>query len=256
MSLTGRIPSDFTSFFTYCLAHFFGHCTVGDLSVALWQLWVADVPFHPLHGLFAEMNISDATSSTITWTHQTTEESLTISHTPPSTKPTPGIWSASHSPTATLSPTEHVASITTTCPQKLKGAIKSSTKPALSYIPPIPHPTNILLLKSNVAVQGYYMITVGQEVGIFYTWLYVAAHTNGISGNTHKQCKSFSKAIKVYMCMDNKGCVRAVPVLGGPFWPEAEQSDSSSSPHLPSTSSAELWSELGELPAELLSSVP
>ncbi|KAI6114257.1 hypothetical protein F5141DRAFT_1062720 [Pisolithus sp. B1] len=129
-----------------------------------------DVPFCPLHELFAEMNVNDATSSTVTWTHRTTEESLTISHTPPSTEPTPGIWSASHSPTTNLTPTEHVASITTACPQKLKGAVKSSTKPALSYIPPIPHPTHILLPKSNVAVQGYYVITVGQEVGIFYTW--------------------------------------------------------------------------------------
>ncbi|KAI6123643.1 hypothetical protein EDD16DRAFT_1441284, partial [Pisolithus croceorrhizus] len=76
----------------------------------------------------------------------------------------------------------------------------------------IPHPTHMLPLKSNVAVQGYYMITVGQEVGIFYTWLDVAAHTNGISGNTHKQCKSFSEVIKVYMCMYNKGCVHAIPV--------------------------------------------
>ncbi|KAI6094921.1 hypothetical protein EDD17DRAFT_1499922, partial [Pisolithus thermaeus] len=104
-------------------------------------------------------------------------------------------------------------------------------------------------------VQGYYVITVGQEVGIFYTWPDVTAHTNGISGNTHKQCKSFSEAIKVYTRMYNKGCVCAVPVPGGPFWPEAEQSDSSSS-RSPSTSSAELWSELGKLPAELLSSVP
>ncbi|KAI6125001.1 hypothetical protein EDD16DRAFT_1474488, partial [Pisolithus croceorrhizus] len=177
----------------------------------------------------------------------------TISHVPPSTEPTPGTRSASRSPTTTLASTERVASITTACPRKPKGAVKSSTKQASSYIPPVPHPTHILLPKSNVAVQGYYVITVGQEVGIFYTWLDVAARTNGISGNTHKQCKSFSEAIKVYTRMYNKGCVRAVPVPGGLFWPEAEQSGSSDSP---STSSAELWSELGELPAELLSSVP
>ncbi|KAI6120248.1 hypothetical protein EDD16DRAFT_1479089 [Pisolithus croceorrhizus] len=176
-----------------------------------------------------------------------------ISCIPPSTEPTPGTQLASHSPTTTLTSTKHVASITTTCPQKPKGAVKSSMKQASSYIPPVLHPTHILLLKSNIAVQGYYMITVGQEVGIFYTWLDVAVCTNGISSNTHKQCKSFSEAIKVYMHMYNKGCVQAIPVPGGPFWPEAEQSDSSDSP---STSSAELWSELGKLPAELLSSIP
>lgn len=99
------------------------------------------------------------------------------------------------------------------------------------------------------------MITVGQEVGIFYTWPDVAVRTNGISGNTHKQCKSFSEAMKLYTRMYNKGCVRAVPVPGGPFWPEAGQSDSSTS-RSSSSSSAEWWSELGELPAELLASIP
>ncbi|KAI6018114.1 hypothetical protein BKA83DRAFT_89073, partial [Pisolithus microcarpus] len=74
--------------------------------------------------------------------------------------------------------------------------------------PPIPHPSRISLPKSNTAVQGYYVITVGQEVGIFYNWADVAAHMNNISGNTHKQCKSFSEALKVYTRMYNKGCVR------------------------------------------------
>ncbi|KAI6001443.1 hypothetical protein EDD15DRAFT_2361849 [Pisolithus albus] len=130
-----------------------------------------DAPeFHPLHELFAELNVSDVTSSTVTWTCRTTEESLTISRAPPSTEPTPGIRSASHSPTTTLAPVERVANITTTRPRKPKGAVKSSTKPASAYIPPIPHPSHILPPKSDVAVQGYYVITVGQEVGIFYTW--------------------------------------------------------------------------------------
>ncbi|KAI6016133.1 hypothetical protein BKA83DRAFT_69319, partial [Pisolithus microcarpus] len=85
-------------------------------------------------------------------------------------------------------------------------------------IPPIPLPSCILLPKSDISVQGYYVITVGQEVGIFYTWPDVAACTNGISGNVHKQCKTFSEALKVYTRMYNKGCVRAIPVPGGPFW--------------------------------------
>ncbi|KAI6017734.1 hypothetical protein BKA83DRAFT_4496887 [Pisolithus microcarpus] len=198
-----------------------------------------DVLFCPLHELLAEMTISDATSNTITWTHQTTKESVTISHAPVS-----GGTAAA--------PTEHVASIAATCEQKLNRAVKSLAEPASPRIPPIPHPSHILLPKSNTVVQGYYVIMVGQEVGVFYNWPDVAACTNNISRNTHKQCKSFSKVLKVYMWMYNKGCVQAVPVPGGPFWPEAEHSDSSTSRPPSSGSSAELWSQLGKLPIEAL----
>ncbi|KAI6111365.1 hypothetical protein F5141DRAFT_1003882, partial [Pisolithus sp. B1] len=131
-----------------------------------------------------------------------------------------------------------------------------SAKATSTYNPPIPHPSCILLLMSNTSVQGYYVITVGQEVGIFYNQLDVSAWTNNISGNTHKQCRSFFEALKVYMQMYNKGCVQAVPVPRGPFWPEAEQSDSSTSHSSSPTSSTELWSQLGELPIEALTDIP
>ncbi|KAI6027988.1 hypothetical protein BKA83DRAFT_4123827 [Pisolithus microcarpus] len=202
-----------------------------------------DVPFHPLHKLLAEMNISDATSNTVTWTCQTTEESVTISRAPIS------------SGTA-ASPTKHMASIAATCQQKPDWVVKSLAKPASAHIPPIPHPSHILLPKSNTTVQGYYVIMVGQEVGIFYNWPDVTACTNNVSRNTHKQCKSFSEVLKVYMQMYNKGCVQAVPIPGGPFWPEAEHSDSSTSHPQSSSSSAELWSQLGKLPIEALANTP
>ncbi|KAI5988438.1 hypothetical protein EDD15DRAFT_2371488 [Pisolithus albus] len=202
-----------------------------------------DVPFHPLHKLLAEMNISDATSNTITWTRRTTEESVMLSHAP-------------HASGTEAAPAEPVASIAATCQQKPDRAVKSLAKPAYTHNPPIPHPSHILLPKSDTTVHGYYVVTVGQEVGIFYNWPDVAACTNNISGNTHKQCKSFSEALKVYTWMYNKGCVRAVPVPGGPFWPEAEHSDSSTSRPLSSTSSTEMWSQLGELPVDVLANVP
>ncbi|KAI6019242.1 hypothetical protein BKA83DRAFT_4127189 [Pisolithus microcarpus] len=202
-----------------------------------------DVPFCPLHELLAEMNISDATSNTVTWTRRTTKESVTISRAP----------LASGTETA---PAEPVASIAATCQQKPDRAVKSLAKPAHIHNPPIPHPSRILLPKSNTTVQGYYVIMVGQEVGIFYNWADVAARMNNISGNTHKQCKSFSEVLKVYTRMYNKGCVRAVPIPGGPFWPEAEHSDSSTSCPSSSTSSTEMWSQLGKLPVEALANVP
>ncbi|KAI6008417.1 hypothetical protein BKA83DRAFT_4506112 [Pisolithus microcarpus] len=220
-----------------------------------------DVPFRPLHELLAEMNITDASSNTVTWTCRTTEESVTISRVPPASGtaaggPSLNILSSSHSPTITQAPTERVASITATRQQKPNRTAKSSAKATSTHNPPIPHPSRILPPTSNTSVQGYYVITVGQEVGIFYNWPDVAARTNNISGNTHKQCKSFSKALKVYTRMYHKGCVRAVPVPGGPFWPEAEQSDSSTSRSSSPTSSTELWSQLGELPIEALANIP
>ncbi|KAI5986450.1 hypothetical protein EDC04DRAFT_2615082 [Pisolithus marmoratus] len=162
-------------------------------------------PSCPLHELLAEMNISNVTSSNITWTCRITEESVMISHIPPASEtaasePALGIQS---SPPVTQAQPEHAAGITTASQQKPKPAVKSPTKPTSVYIPPIPHPSRISPLKSNTAVQGYYVIMVGQEVGIFYT-----------CGNTHKQCKSFSEVLKLYMQMYNKGCVQAVPVLG------------------------------------------
>ncbi|KAI6027835.1 hypothetical protein BKA83DRAFT_4123722 [Pisolithus microcarpus] len=220
-----------------------------------------DVPFRPLHELLAEMNISDVTSNTVTWTRRTTEESVTISHAPlasgtEASEPSLNILWSSRLLTITQAPAEPVASIAATCQQKPDRAVKSLAKPAYTHNPPIPHPSRISLPKSNTAVQGYYVITVGQEVGIFYNWADVTACMNNISGNTHKQCKSFSEALKVYTRMYNKGCVRAVPIPGGPFWPEAEHSDSSTSCPSSSTSSTEMWSQLGELPVEVLANVP
>ncbi|KAI5986551.1 hypothetical protein EDC04DRAFT_2615050 [Pisolithus marmoratus] len=166
-------------------------------------------PSHPLHELLAEMNISNVTSNNITWTCRITKESVMISCIPPAgetaaSEPALGIQS---SPPVTQAPPEHAAGIATASQQKLKPAVKSPTKPTSMSIPPIPHPSCILLPKSNTAVQGYYVIMVGQEVGIFYTWPDVAVQMNNISGNTHKQCKSFSEALKLYMWMYNKGCV-------------------------------------------------
>ncbi|KAI6101295.1 hypothetical protein F5141DRAFT_1066036 [Pisolithus sp. B1] len=172
-----------------------------------------------------------------------------VSHIPPASGtaasgPSLNILSVSHSPTITQAPTKCVASITATSQQKPNQAAKPSAKATFMHNPPIPHPSRILPPMSNTSVQGYYVITVGQEVGIFYNWLDVAAWTNNISRNTHKQCRSFFKALKVYTWMYNKGCVQAVPVPGGPFWPEAKQSDSSTSHSSSPTSSTKLWSQL------------
>ncbi|KAG1894801.1 uncharacterized protein F5891DRAFT_960867, partial [Suillus fuscotomentosus] len=89
---------------------------------------------------------------------------------------------------------------------------------------------------------GFWVITVGQEVGIFYHWYMadVAERTNFISGNVQKRYPSFQEALKVYTVKFNEGGVRTVPIPGGPFWP------SSPSPSL-SAESDEMWSQVDDL---------
>ncbi|KAG2337492.1 hypothetical protein BDR05DRAFT_850673, partial [Suillus weaverae] len=62
---------------------------------------------------------------------------------------------------------------------------------------------------AGLTPEGFWVITVGQEVGIFYHWADVAGWTNFISGNIHKSYPSFQKAHKVYTVHYNEGRVQA-----------------------------------------------
>ncbi|KAG2060966.1 hypothetical protein BDR06DRAFT_861117, partial [Suillus hirtellus] len=59
--------------------------------------------------------------------------------------------------------------------------------------------------------EGFWVITVGQEVGIFYCWsvIDVAEHTNFVSGNIQKGYPSFQEALEAYTVQYNEGRVRA-----------------------------------------------
>ena len=120
-----------------------------------------DPPFHPLHELLADMNISgknflsvreftkhnvtDETSNTITWTRRTTEESVTITRTPSTSgpvtnKPASGIRTSLPSSAQVT----HAAGTSTPHQQKRTPAAESSKKQVSAYIAPIPHPSRIL----------------------------------------------------------------------------------------------------------------
>ncbi|KAG1831133.1 hypothetical protein EV424DRAFT_1374000 [Suillus variegatus] len=88
--------------------------------------------------------------------------------------------------------------------------------------------------------EGFWVVTVGQEVGIFYVWADVTVRTNYISGNIQKSYPSFQKALEAYTTMYNEGRVRAVPIPGGPFWPSLPSPTSSST-------SDDLWSQVEDL---------
>ncbi|KAG1840304.1 hypothetical protein DFJ58DRAFT_654610 [Suillus subalutaceus] len=106
----------------------------------------------------------------------------------------------------------------------------------------VPKPSDIAPPHAGLEPEGFWLITVGQEVGIFYHWADVAERTNFVSGNVQKRYPSFQKALEVYTVQYNEGRVRAVPTPGGPFWLPA-------SPPSPSWSadSDDLWSQVDDL---------
>ncbi|KAI6148046.1 hypothetical protein BKA82DRAFT_76104, partial [Pisolithus tinctorius] len=78
-----------------------------------------------------------------------------------------------------------------------------------------PHPLTFLPPDTTDGIDGYYVITVGQEVGIFFQW---SAHVTGVPDNSHKRFKTFAAALQAYTTNYNEGLVYATPVPNGPFW--------------------------------------
>jgi len=140
---------------------------------------------------------------------------------------------------------------TSTCSPKKQAVTQSapmtSRQPALEvFRPHIPHPSTIQAPDPGSMPEGYYIVTVGQEVGLFYHWDDVAAHINGVCGNIHKKYRNFVQTLQVYTRNYEQGKVYAVLVPNGPFWPSANLSSPSES--LASTSSdEELWGQLEDL---------
>ncbi|KAG2055438.1 hypothetical protein BDR06DRAFT_882466, partial [Suillus hirtellus] len=106
----------------------------------------------------------------------------------------------------------------------------------------VPKPSEIAPPCAGLEPEGFYVVTVGQEVGIFYHWANVAERTHFVSGNVQKRYPSFQQALEAYTVHYNEGRVRAVPIPGGPFWPSA-------SPPSPSWSadSDDLWLQVDDL---------
>jgi len=150
--------------------------------------------------------------------------------------------------------------------QPVTPATVPSTPRLGSHAPRIPHPDEIQAPEVGFIAEGFYVISVGQEVGIFYHWCVhvlpdpadclfkcrdeVSDRTNGISGAIHKKYNSFQEAIMVYTRNFNRGRIRAVPVPGGPFWPVNPVNSSSPSTSSTSSNSDDLWGELEDLSEE------
>ncbi|KAI5999232.1 hypothetical protein EDD15DRAFT_2134288, partial [Pisolithus albus] len=98
--------------------------------------------------------------------------------------------------------------------------------------------------------EGYYLVIVGQEVGIFYMWKDAALRVLEISGAVYYKCRTFQQALASYMAAYNKGELRAIPNPGGPFWPTAVRTPS---PVL-SEGEQSYWAEVDDL-TDVLSQV-
>ncbi|KAG1738867.1 uncharacterized protein EDB91DRAFT_1249035 [Suillus paluster] len=107
-----------------------------------------------------------------------------------------------------------------------------------------PHPDE-LYLPAGTQVQGYYVVTVGQEVGIFF-----AVRIDGISGASHTRYDHWADMLELYMSHYNTGLLHAVPTVGGSFWPVGiihPTPPPSPTTTTSSTNSEDLWSYLEDL---------
>ncbi|KAG2151479.1 hypothetical protein DEU56DRAFT_908326 [Suillus clintonianus] len=93
------------------------------------------------------------------------------------------------------------------------------------YVPPVPHPSELHAPHPGEHPDTYWVITVGQEVGIFFHWLDVGERTQGISGAIQVRQETWVDALRLYTRKYNEGAVEARPRVGGRFWP----------PHVPRT---------------------
>ncbi|KAH7903144.1 hypothetical protein BJ138DRAFT_1196463 [Hygrophoropsis aurantiaca] len=193
--------------------------------------------------------------SSVTWSTRTTtvEETITVNRDPraatvhavreiPLIPPSP-----QSSPQS--SPRESITELSVQNPLENEALLV----PDPLYVPAIPHPNNIRPPAPDLLPDGYYVVTVGQEVGIFYQWPDVAERTQNISGSTYKKYKHFHKAKAAYTRAFNSNGVRAVPVYSGPFW----RMRAVSPPPLPSpsllslSSDRSLWSQVDDLSVEM-----
>ncbi|KAG1770794.1 hypothetical protein EV702DRAFT_1202265 [Suillus placidus] len=112
-----------------------------------------------------------------------------------------------------------------------------------------PHPDE-LYLPVGTQVQGYYVVTIGQEVGIFFQWLDAKVCVDEISGASHTRYDHWADALELYTSHYNMGLLHAVPTVGGPFWPVGTTHPTplpSPTTTASSTNSEDLWSYLEDL---------
>ncbi|KIK35307.1 hypothetical protein CY34DRAFT_96342 [Suillus luteus UH-Slu-Lm8-n1] len=125
-----------------------------------------------------------------------------------------------------------------------------------SVVPPIPHPNELLVPHPDEDPDAYWIIMVGQEVGIFFHWVDVAECTLGISGAVQVRKETWADALCIYTRKYNEGAVEARPRVGGHFWPShIHETGGSLAPASPTPSSSSskdsIWTHVEDLLAHM-----
>ncbi|KAI6154662.1 hypothetical protein BKA82DRAFT_4347606 [Pisolithus tinctorius] len=158
------------------------------------------------------------------------------------------------SPSATITGSTTTPPSASSTPQSTPKSQSGSAFPpsvpraSTSHSSVIPHPSDVP--RPTSPPEGFYLVIVGQEVGIFYTWKDAALRVLDVSGAVHYKCKTFQRALADYTAAYNNGELRAIPIPGGPFWPTAPRTPS------PALSEGEqsYWAEVDDL-SDLFGSV-
>lgn len=99
------------------------------------------------------------------------------------------------SPSATITGSTTTPPSASSTPQSTPKSQSGSAFPpsvphvSTSHSSVIPHPSDVP--QPTSPPEGFYLIIVGQEVGIFYTWKDAALRVLDISGAVHYKCKTF-----------------------------------------------------------------
>ncbi|KAI6018979.1 hypothetical protein BKA83DRAFT_39997, partial [Pisolithus microcarpus] len=82
-----------------------------------------------------------------------------------------------------------------------------------------PNPSEIKPPSSDELAEGFYIVTVGQEVGIFFSWLNASEHVTNVPGAQHKCYCTFKDVLWAYTSKYNEGAVQVTLLAGSRFWP-------------------------------------
>ncbi|KAI6006014.1 hypothetical protein EDD15DRAFT_2154387, partial [Pisolithus albus] len=133
---------------------------------------------------------------------------------------------------------------------------KSQTQPtqdAFVLLPP--NPSEIKPPSGDEPAEGFYVVTVGQEVGIFFSWLDASERVTNVPGAQHKRYRTFKDALRAYTGKYNEGAVRVTPLAGSRFWP-SQSVPNPTPPSTPSrTSSDEFWNHVDDI-SEIATRLP
>ncbi|KAI6045472.1 hypothetical protein EDC04DRAFT_2921956 [Pisolithus marmoratus] len=145
-----------------------------------------------LEDMLNNLLLSDPEIDSVTWQ----KESLTDPHSISLSHPQSTAHLRTKATQATLSQAQpqssykHIPACQSHCYTKSQ---MQPTNNAFILFPP--NPLEIKPPTSDEVAEGFYVITVGQEVGIFFSWLDASEHVTNVPGAQHKCYHTFKDAL-------------------------------------------------------------